>query len=942
MFSNHRTLPADSRRKFYAKYWMGYTLLFCLVALGVFRWYWVSGKTLIWEGDGWAQHYKALVYYGRYLRKIVRSLLFDHRLSIPDWDFHLSEGSDLLSALHYYAIGEPLCLLAVFCPTKYMHILYSFLMVLRLYLAGISFSVLCFGTGKRRAIGVCSGAIAYVFCYWAVFNAARHPFFLTPMIYFPLLILGIEKVFSRKSPVLLTVTVALAAVSNFYFFYMLVLLTVLYAVIRAIWLFRKNVVELLKAVGRAAAASAVGAMIAGALLVPILAIFLQDSRLSIEHGFRWLYPRSYYEALPSMFLTTKEKYWLCIGLAAPVVLSLFLLFLKRKKHTFLKILFAVCAVMILFPVFGQALNGFSYLSNRWSWAFALLCCYIFTGLWEDLLRLSPKQRNLLFFCGCGYFFICFWLDPSRSTQTFFGLCLLFITLFVLQLFCSAGKRRMLERALCLLVCVSVLGTGFWKSAPAAGDYASEAVDVQTAKEFSLKNETAAVKQVGRGGVVRYSGRSLTKNAGLLAGLSSTDYFWSISNCFVSAFRADLAMREDRNFTYEGYDDRAALLSLAGVNYFVTPSSDKKPLPYGFVKKGGKIRIGDECFTVSENPYALPLGYCYDQYITSDVWQTLSAAGRQALMTKAVCLSTPCDGYEAYSAPVEDFSLSYETALSDRNITLENNRVVTTAENTSITFTFDGLPNAETYFEVTGLDFDGTAEYELYYGDETVDPLNLYGQSEWEQLHRSQQRSLQKAFRSWEDQTQINLPVKASSGVSKSLTFRTKDHAFTSGRHDFLINLGYGEDPVTTVTVTFPYRGVYSFDSLGILCMPLDSYADDLAALKADTLQNITYGTDRLSGTVTLDQPKILCVAIPYSAGWRATVDGQETPVMMANGRYLGLTLAAGEHHIVLRYATPYKRAGLAVSALGLLLAAAYLIVSRVRRRDRTAEEKPLD
>ena len=49
--------------------------------------------------DGWRQHYKALVYYARYLRGILRHLLKEHKFVIPDWDFYIGEGNDIVNAL---------------------------------------------------------------------------------------------------------------------------------------------------------------------------------------------------------------------------------------------------------------------------------------------------------------------------------------------------------------------------------------------------------------------------------------------------------------------------------------------------------------------------------------------------------------------------------------------------------------------------------------------------------------------------------------------------------------------------------------------------------------------------------------------------------------------------------------------------------------------------
>lgn len=216
----------------YRQYFLIYTILFLAVCMMVFSWYFLTGRTLIWQGDGWTQHYRALVYYAKYLRSILRGILYEHRLVVPQWDFSLGEGNDILQTLHYYVMGDPFAFFSVLVPTRFLHLYYDFMVLLRMYLAGVAFSCLCFHQKRRGRCAVMAGALTYVFCYWAIYNAARHPYFLNPMIYFPMLVMGIEKILRKEKPYLFILSVCLSAVSNFYFFYMIALLTAVYALIR--------------------------------------------------------------------------------------------------------------------------------------------------------------------------------------------------------------------------------------------------------------------------------------------------------------------------------------------------------------------------------------------------------------------------------------------------------------------------------------------------------------------------------------------------------------------------------------------------------------------------------------------------------------------------------------------------------------------------------------
>ena len=130
-------------------YFLCYTGAFCLLSFIAFFPLLYNGKSLIWKPDGLTQHYNALVYIGNWGRTILRTLITEHRLSVPLWDFSIGYGSDVLTTLHYYVIGDPLNLLSILTPVRFTEYLYSGLVVLRMYLAGLSFACFCFQMKQR-------------------------------------------------------------------------------------------------------------------------------------------------------------------------------------------------------------------------------------------------------------------------------------------------------------------------------------------------------------------------------------------------------------------------------------------------------------------------------------------------------------------------------------------------------------------------------------------------------------------------------------------------------------------------------------------------------------------------------------------------------------------------------------------------------------------------
>lgn len=156
------------------------------------------------------------------------------------WSASIGYGSDIISTLHYYVIGDPLALFSVFVPNKYMVDFYDLLILLRMYLAGMAFAGYCFYMKNKNKIAVLTGSFIYVFCGYTIMFGLHHPYFLNPMIYLPLLLIGVEKIFKKESAIFFSIMVFISCTSNFYFFYIIVLVTILYVIFRIFMYYRKE------------------------------------------------------------------------------------------------------------------------------------------------------------------------------------------------------------------------------------------------------------------------------------------------------------------------------------------------------------------------------------------------------------------------------------------------------------------------------------------------------------------------------------------------------------------------------------------------------------------------------------------------------------------------------------------------------------------------------
>ena len=117
---------------------------------------------------------------------------------------------------------------------------------------------------------------------------------------------------------------------------------------------------------------------------------------------------------------------------------------------------------------------------------------------------------------------------------------------------------------------------------------------------------------------------------------------------------------------------------------------------------------------------------------------------------------------------------------------------------------------------------------------------------------------------------------------------------------------------------------------------MTDFASQIDALRADVLENVSIQNDLITGKISLDTPKLLCLSIPYSKGWTAYVNGEQMALLQTNTMYMGLSLPAGDHSIRLVYETPGLRTGLYVSAaaLALLLGVVLMLEISARRKQK--------
>ena len=162
--------------------------------------------------------------------------------------------------------------------------------------------------------------------------------------------------------------------------------------------------------------------------------------------------------------------------------------------------------------------------------------------------------------------------------------------------------------------------------------------------------------------------------------------------------------------------------------------------------------------------------------------------------------------------------------------------------------------------------------------------------------------------------------------------RSSRNTYGLDRDEYLMNTGYSKDGIHAISLRWSTEGSIDLNELAVYCQPMTQYGQYIDNLKEDVLENIRISDNKVTGTISLEQSKLLVLSIPYQNGWSAYVDGEKTDLKNVNIMYTGLELSPGEHTIELRFELPGVRYGMAVTAVSIVIFAVFLIADRIRRK----------
>ncbi|MDO4295623.1 MAG: YfhO family protein, partial [bacterium] len=639
------------------------------------------------------------------------------------------------------------------------------------------------------------------------------------------------------------------------------------------------------------------------LLPNVLAFFgnarsgISTSAISSIPDLSWLlYSKEFYLQLLRGFFFPEYsvQYWCILSFCPAVLLGFFCLFREKKQGRGqgegFGVWFVLLTVWLLLPCCGYMLNGFSYVSHRWLYAYAFCLSWFLTLGIENMGERKPWELGAYFgllavAAGLAYL-------AGESRRELSGVLLLSLGMgFFLFL---SGKD---ERWLPVGRFGMLLGTGLFCVFSANYLYTAEGLhytaefqEAGTALQTMTQVSEAQWKEEMEPDVFyRVEGDTISEaNYGMLTGINGTNPFFSIVPETVYRFMHNLE-NPDSKFPnwYNGMGDRAALMSLASVRYFAmgTNCGSTQVLPFGYEKIAES-----ESGSLYESPYALPLGYTYEAVISEEEMESLEGGiqRQQALMQAAELPKEAIEEIEKEGMEEMDFTilrgeelqleeqrLDYEiVAMENLTWDRETKAFVVGEGGGSIKLHFEGEAGAETYVRMLNFDTDGSGQELIYYfvGD---------GESE-KKIYLSSNLSV------WDGKFKTSLTA-----------------------------VGNGEEVCDRAVIRVPFAGSYHLEEIEVYSLPMQSFCEQAEKLREESLDGNLVG-NRVEGNISVSSDKILCLSLPYSGGWSAKVDGKDVSVWKCNGMFLAILVPEGSHRVEFSYRTPGLFWGMGISVLAFL------------------------
>ncbi len=582
------------------------------------------------------------------------------------WNWNTDLGVNFIGSYTFYLLGSPFFWLTLPFPNSFVPYLMGPLLILKFACAALAayFYLRRFVRNPESAV---LGGIMYAFSGFSVYNVFFNHFH-EAIIIFPLLLLSMEMhiVERRRGP--FGAMVFVSALTNYFFFYGMVVFCVIYWIIRTSHRCWKQSIHgfflmVLEAV--------LGLMMSMVLLLPTILAVLQNSRVtSVSLGYNsWLYGRVQIYAnilqifffppdIPArpVFFPNADIKWSSMGAWLPLfsMVGVFAYVGNKKKNWISRIL-KLCLFMALIPILNSAFYMFnSAYYARWFYMPILIMCLATVMAVEDNnVSFKPAFKWVFGITAAVTLIVGLWPDGKNEdgSITHFGIytfeedsityiarfwitCAIALgSLIVLGLMLRAWRKYhslFIKNSIVAVCVISVI-------------YSAVFIGCGKSHSYDIKNEVipdlieGSVDLEGDPDTFRIDCYECMDNTAMFLGYSGINAFHSIVPGSVMEFYEYVG--EERSVASRPSTDNYALRSLLSVKYLLSRKNGES-----FVNENGETLMPDWEFLKKENDFNvyvnnnyIPYGFTYDSYISKADCDSVEVDQRANMMVKSIVL-----------------------------------------------------------------------------------------------------------------------------------------------------------------------------------------------------------------------------------------------------------------------------------------------------------------
>lgn len=928
-----------------------YTILFIFLALCIFGTYLVTGHTFILSKDALNQHLPLLAKY----REALVSFFHHPRLNF--WSWQMGLGSDTFQVYSYYTIGDIFSYLALLFPAAKITLAYQVINVIRMYCVGLAFVYFAQHFKFRNSV-ILMGATTYLVNSFLLYACIAQPFFTTPFIIFPLIVVQIERILQEGSPWPLVGAFTWMLVSNYYLAYVLGIGSFLYLVLRVGTHYRRTL-NYGKALLKLAFATITSVLLSAVLLVPEIIAVTNSTRTGslFANGLK-TYPLYYYLFLPKSLINGGQWYfmfWSALGIVSIGFIALVYIFSRPRKYPLLTISLGLALIMLLIPAVGAFFNGMMSASNRWTLLIYLPLAMAVCILAENIPTLDQKTMAVLSWATGIYLIVLiatFFFD--NENDIFMPVIFLIGSLMVIWLI----HLNKLAHPYRWLLAITMLNAGvnaIYAAFPYNGDFSSSMLSrgeyqAITSNRYGnldqdLKNNSFyRVSTISQNKII--DGPNLDND--LTSGLHNIDSYYSLQNKYLGQFNTSLQNNQyQANIPIRQADDRTIMNNFFGVKYlFVQSNGDnatKIPAGYFLDKATDPVINYDE--GQPSNPqskdefvptqtmryktnYAFPLLYWQDNYISKKDYQSLSPTEKERVLATGVLVDKQekLRGMKAAKLKTHVYPLKSEL-VSNRLNKVNPAKLTYTDSEETYQLQLPELQSKKMQQKLKG------SELHIEFSKIKYTPFSMKEQIAYEQAHLKETvlnpgnviNQRYTHYRYWRyhilnGSPDISFKLNVGSKFGTATIEQARQSTLSLFKHvtNSTLNIGYYDGKLPTSLTFQPSKlGTYEL-KYRVVAEKLDNnYYREVKTLQRHRLEDVKFKRNQVQGTIKTTRPGVLTSSIPYSTGWSVKVNGKKATILRTNQAFLGVYLPAGTHHVTFSYELPGIKLGALLSLIGL-------------------------